>query len=1008
MHRPAAGLTFGAFRHAALCSGITKGFVMVHRQHLIALAVCSLFAPAVAPVLAQDSGQRIEITGSLIKRTDRETPSPVVTLTRQDIQQSGYGSVEEQMRTLGIIDAGLVDDSKSSGFVSGVSTNSLRGFGSQSTLTLINGRRVAPVASVDINFGRGTLVSVNTIPKGAIEKIEILKDGASALYGSDALVGVINYVLRKEYKGAEVTASLSSNDKGVGHTRQINSTFGFGDLSTQRFNVFGGIDVFQRDRVATGDLLDKGSWDLMNNFRALTGGAPRFSYDTVASNPGNYYRLPAAFPATTTAPNGVRTVGNSVFGPLFLGSLPGCADAATVGKGLENRPSFIAATDPSWPTGMCRLKADDYAEWIGKQDRVNGLLRATFQVTPLLNAYADLMVSRTKTTEDDLPSTLTTALVTSANQVATSWPKLDGTFRTQNAIILPVGHPDNPTNGTATAQPVQLLYRFTDLPNQTISDLRSTRLLTGITGVIGDWDIDSALLVSRQDNTSTRTNRLRSSLLNAAITSGSYRFGKPNDAAAIASVSSDAVTEGESTTQSIDLRASREIFSLPGGKAGIAVGLEYRKEKLTSTPSDIYLSGDFIGLVANGASGSRNSTAGFAELALPVLKSLELQAAVRQEKYSDFGNATTGKLGFKWGVLPSTLVLRGTAATGFRAPSISQISNSFLVSFNNSQDRRVFDPIRCDSSNPNAPVSRAAAPVNRDCNVFNFSSVPAGTVTPGNLPTVIAGNPNLKPESSRSATLGLILSPNKDVDFSLDYFYFERKDEIRVQRGIDVFEDYIRAGAGASSVVIRDPNPSTWLPGIPNSGPVLAVTRQYGNFLYSATNGFDYDLSVRLPASDMGRFTLKVDGTRVLRFDRQLLATSPVDRVVGSTVTDVPRNKFNIAMLWARESWNGFVRLSHTDALDRTGVTATCQTSTTASNTYLRDNSWCGVSAQNYYDVGVTYRGVKNLALSATVLNFFDKYGGTQEVPAVHNYYYANTATSLGRRFNLSVEYKFF
>ncbi len=976
---------------------------MTHRQHVIALAVCSLFTSA----WAQDGGQKVEVTGSLIKRADRETPSVVQTITSEQIKQSGYASVEELMRTLGVVDASLVDDAKATGFVSGLSTNSLRGFGSQSTLTLINGRRVAPVASVDINFGRGTLVSVNTIPKGAIERIDILKDGASALYGSDAMVGVVNYILKKSYNGAELTANVGSNDKGAGQTRQANVTFGFGNLDTQRFNVYGGIDIYQRDRVATGELLDKGYWDLMNNFRALTGGAPRFSYDTVASNPGNYYSVPATFPATTTV-GGIRTTGNSISGPLFLGALPGCPDEQTVGKGINGRPPFFLASDPSWPAGMCRLKADDYAEWIGKQDRLNGAFRATFQLTPAITAYADLMVSKTKTTENDLPTSLTTALVTSRNPVAATWPKLDGTFVSANAIILPVGHPDNPTNGTAKSQPVQLLYRFTDLPNLSISDLKTTRLVAGLEGSLGAWDFDTAVLLNRQDNTSIRTNRLRASLLTSAIQNASYRFGKPNDAAAIASISSDAVVEGESTVNSIDFRASRELFKLGGGSAAVALGAEYRQEKLVSTPSDTYLSGDFINLVANGTDGKRNATAAYAELSLPVLKSLELQAAVRHERYSDFGNSTTGKLGFKWGVLPSTLVLRGTAATGFRAPSISQISNSFVVSFHSSQDARIFDPVRCDSSNPNAPVSRAAAPVNRDCNVLNYAAVPAGTVTPGNLPTVISGNPNIQPETSRSATFGLILSPTKDIDFSLDFWHFEREDEIRVQRGIDIMRDYIANPASGNGIVIRDPNPATWLTGVPNSGPILSLIRQYGNFRWSKTTGLDYDLSVRLPASSLGKFTVKFDGTRTLRYDRQVLATSPIDRMVGTTLSDVPRNKFNVALNFKRDDWSGFVRLSHTDALERTGFTSTCESSSSATNTYLRENGWCGVTAQNYYDIGATYSGFKNTSITATVLNLFDSYGGTQDVPAVHNYYYANTPTSLGRRVSVAVTYKFF
>lgn len=973
------------------------------RLHLIAIAC----AAATGNAWAQDSSgsTRIEVTGSLIKRTDRETPSVLQTITREDIQRSPYATLDDLMRTVSASDSGAISDGKASGFISGISTNSMRGFGSQSTLTLINGRRVAPVAAVDINFGRGTLVSVNTLPKGAIERIEILKDGASAMYGSDAIVGVVNYILRRDYQGGELSVSAGSNDQGAGRHQQFNGTFGFGDLDRRGINVYGGFDFYRRERVASAELLDKGYWDLNNVHRQLNGAQPRYSHDTVASNPGNYYSVPQTFPATTTV-NGIRTTGNSISGPLFLGGMPGCPDADTVGKGAPARYPSFASDTPSFPAGMCRLVSDNYLEALAEQERANASLRVTFALTPTLTGWADLMLSKTKTVEDDLPQTLTTALVTSRNPVATTWPTLSGVFRSQNAIILPVGHPDNPTNGKPNAQQVQLLYRFTDLPNLTIQDLQSTRITAGLTGTWGDWDFDSALVTSRQENQRVRANRLRSSLLTQAIASGSYRFGGTNDAAARASVSSDAVVDGESTVTSLDLRASRSLFALPGGPAALAVGVEARREKMKSTPNQAFLDGDFIGLVANGTEGERSSYAAFAEIGLPLRKNLELQAALRHEKFSDFGNTTTGKLGFKWGLLPSTLVLRGTAATGFRAPSISQISNSFASSFHSSQDERIFDPIRCDSSNPNAPVSRAPAPVTRDCNVLNFSAVSGAT--PGNLATIISGNPSLKAETSRSATAGLLFSPNRELDIGLDYWYFERNDEIRAQRGIDIMRAYIGNQAAYAAQVIRDPNPASWLTGVANSGPILGLIRQYGNFLWSKTSGFDYDLVWRIPATDWGRFTLKIQGTRTWRFDRQIVADQPIERIVGTTANDVPRNKFSISLRHQRNAWDSFVRVNHTGSLVRTGTTATCLASSSAANTYLRDNGWCGVTTQTYFDIGTNWAVTKNFSVSAAVINVFDKFGGTQDVPAIHNFYYDNNSDVLGRRFNVTVNYKFF
>ncbi|MCE2722818.1 MAG: TonB-dependent receptor plug domain-containing protein [Burkholderiales bacterium] len=950
--------------------------------------------------------EKFEVTGSLIKRTDAETPSLVQVITAEDIKNSGYATVEELLRSLGAVDASSVQDGAASGFVGGLATISLRGFGSQGTLILINGRRIAPVAAVDVNFGRGSLLSVNTIPREAIERIEILKDGASALYGSDAMAGVINYILKKDYKGAEASVSYGANDQGVGVTKSASITFGFGDIATQRFNVFGGIQVSRRDPVMHSELKDRGNLDLYNEYLRVNGSLARFTADSVASNVASYYRVPASI-AGSTVIDGRTVANNSVFGANYLGTFAGCPPELTVGQGVPTRLSNFAATTASLRVGQCRFNLDNADEAIGKQNRESATVRANFALSNELTAYADVMLARTTTTEKAVPRTLTTGLVSSANPVATTWPLLSGVFLSQNALILPVGHPDNPTNGTATAQPVQLIYRFSDLPLNDINELKTLRVTSGVQGSIGAWDIDTAVLYSRQDNSRVQEARLRKSLLDRSLAAGTYRFTQPNTAAGLASVASDAVNEGKATVAALDIRGSRELWSMAGGKAAVAVGAEARRETLSSVPSDIYKTGDFIGLVANGAEGSRSSQAGFAELRLPVAKTLEVQTALRFEKYSDFGNSTTGKLGFKWDAVPGGVALRGTAATGFRAPSISQIGDSFLLSFNNSQERRVFDSLRCNSSNPAAPVSRADPPVARDCNVTNFTAVPAGTATPGNLPTIIAANRNLKPEKSNSYTFGTILQPFKNVDLAIDFWRFIRNDEVRVQRGIDIIDAYNANPSANGGPLIRDPNPATWLPGIPNSGPILVVQRQYGNFNFTKTAGIDYDFNIRFPSTDIGRFTLNVNGTVTRYFDQQILSGSPVQVLVGTTTADVPKHKGSATVRWNRGGWSSWARFNHTSALERT-TTATCTAAgASAGNTFLQANGGCHIGAERNFDIGGAYTGFKGLTVSLALLNVENDYGRSQDIPSTFTYWENGTTGQLGRRFNLNVGYKF-
>lgn len=975
-----------------------------YRPHWAALAVMALAAQAQAQTspAADDAKQleRVEVTGTMIKRIDKETPSVVQTISRQEIRNSGYATIEELLRASSAVDTSSIGDGLSSGFVGGVSTISMRGFGSQGTLVLINGRRIAPVAAVDINFGRGSLISVNTIPKEAIDRIEVLKDGASAMYGSDAMAGVINYILRKDYQGLSGNVSYGANDHGVGVTKSGGVTFGFGELGTQRFNVFGGIEVSKRDPVMYSELKNRGDFDLYNKYLNTNGSLSRHTPDSSASFYGNYYRVPASLTGSTVI-DGRTVANNNLSGANYLGTLAGCPDDRTVGKGVPNRPDGFASTTASLRNGFCRFNLDDAAQAITAQDKYNAMVRGTYAISNDMTAYADFMYSRTQTTERRTPYALTTTLVTSGNTTATTWPKLDGSFQRQNAIILPVGHPDNPTT-----QPIQLIYRFEDLPTNDINTLESTRVTAGVEGTAFGWDFDAAVMFSRQDNKREQEGRVRSSLLNAAIASHSYRFGGVNNDAAKASVASTAVNKGKSEIMSVDLRGSRELFKMDGGAAAIAVGAELRREKLESIPDDTYLQGDYIGLVANGASGSRNSQALFTELNLPVLKQLELLGALRYEHYSDFGNSTTGKLGFKWDALPSMMSFRGTAATGFRAPSISQIGNSFASSFHSSQERRVVDSLRCTVTG-DTYTSKADPAVNRDCNVLGYTAVPAGTVNPGSLATVVAANPNLKPEKSNSFTFGMLFSPSKYVDLGLDAWYFKRKNEIRSQRGLDIMDAYNANPTGPyAAQIVRDPNPATWLPGVANSGPIIMLTRQYGNYEWTATSGLDFDLNLRLPATAWGEFSAKIAGTYTARFDQLVLTGGTVQRLVGTSTSDIPSTKASLTLNWKQDRTSGWIRFNHTDPIS-TSSTATCLTSTSAGNTMLRDYGRCKVGRDRAIDLGFSYGGFKNLVVSASVLNVLNDYNRSNGIPAAFTYWDANSAGQLGRRFNLNASYEF-
>jgi len=356
----------------------------------------------------------------------------------------------------------------------------------------------------------------------------------------------------------------------------------------------------------------------------------------------------------------------------------------------------------------------------------------------------------------------------------------------------------------------------------------------------------------------------------------------------------------------------------------------------------------------------------------------------------------------------SALAFRGTAATGFRAPSISQISNSFLLSFHTSQDKRIFDPIRCDSSNPAAPISRDPLNNARDCNVLGFSAVPVGQLNPGSLPTVISANPNLKPEKSKSFTLGMLASPAQGLDVSIDAWFFHRDDEIRVQRGQDIMDAYIADRAANEQYVIRDPNPVTWLAGVPNSGPILALVRQYGNFKFTRTYGVDYDVSYKFPKMEAGHeFSLVWTGTRNLSYKQQILPTSPaVEYAATALVVETPAHRGSFRLNWKRSDWTAWGRYNYISAMPYS-ATASCEAATSGSFLPVKNAGLCRLGAEATIDVGMGYNGIKNLTVSGSVLNLFNDYGRSVQFPTIYNFWDTGLPQQLGRRFTLAASYRF-
>ena len=591
--------------------------------------------------------EKIEVTGSNIKRVDTETAAPVQVITREEIERSGQATVSELLRNLPQnLVGGLNDLSGGNSFSAGATTISLRGLGSTATLILLNGRRIAPYGLADPNFGQSAVVNLDSLPLDVVERIEVLKDGASAIYGSEAIAGVVNIILRRDYKGAQAGGSFAANRDSEYQTWRANGTLGFGDLARDRYNAFVNVEHFHRDSTRLSDVEGYVIYPQLRDSGYATGRHYSSSFA------GNYL--------------------NSVFNPVTL------ANATALSfKPAAQQPATCDPGAIKDAAGVCRFDLVPLTEVEPKSDRNSFFSRGTYDFANGLTAFAEAGYTRIKTTYVQAPQVYGDfgAWYDASRNRLVSLPE-----------VLPVGHPNNPYS-----TPVLFRHRFVELGDTMIvADSEATRGLAGLRGSWGAWDWETGLLYSRNKTELGQLNQVRASVLTAGILNGTYNFMNPSAGTTTPEqIRVDAYDHARSSFAIWDLKGSGELLQMAAGPLAMAAGVEYRREERTATPDPLKTAGEIVGFGGSSADGSRNVTSLYGELSIPLLRSLETQLAARTDRYSDYGHSTTPKIGAKWKVLP-TLALRGNYAEGFRAPSLTENSRTSVSAFT-----IITDPLRC-------------------------------------------------------------------------------------------------------------------------------------------------------------------------------------------------------------------------------------------------------------------------------------------------------------------------
>ncbi len=979
---------------------------------LTALAVQGLSLQAQAQEQKPQQLERIEVTGSNIKRVAREGSSPVDVITASEIAASGAQNVLELMKRLvpAIGNDGFSDTPNQNGFSRGVATVSLRNLTATSTLILLNGRRMTPSAYANPNNGTSTLYDLNSIPVSAIARVEVLKDGASAVYGSDAIGGVINFITRTDYQGLEMKATAGSNGHGEYQRGGISGTVGFGDLAANGYNLMVGADFSLKGRSLEGDSTDAGIYAA--DYRALN--LRRNPYGSFVSASPFFTREGTAGARNFSQASSANII-NKTDCPTSQQMSVATADAIKYGfstaasaAGLLNRT-------------FCNFNLDQFNEMQNPGSDASVLARGTLKVNDNITAFSELAYSRSERKYLGAPRTISGLSPTSNFLLGGS-----GTAPSFQAI-LEAGHPDNPFPNSRAA--VQM--RFENIKGGFNELNEGYRALAGAKGtVFNNWDWESAVLWNKSDRNEYYYGFLRLPVLRQML--GPQSGGTNRSLASIAAdpnLSRPLLNKGSAEIIQWDAKVSTEFGKLPGGPVGMAAGLELRRESIDIAPDPDNAAGNILGLANTAVVGSRNVKSGFAEFHLPVLTSLDIDLAGRVDKYPGIKTNFVPKAGFKWAV-NDMLTFRGTYAEGFRAPAVSQVSPGGAQFFVNGLQ----DPLRCDTNaSPQVPFPGAEA---ADCN--KTVSGQGGA------------NPALRPETAYSSSFGLVLSPTRGVDVVLGYFKIRKNGEVALGSAQDVVDHPDRYPPGS---LVRDDNPALLLNGKPGTGPLLTVATPWSNQGSTMVSGIDFEgRIVTTVMNGEAKWTNSINGTYTNKYERIEQPGYPGNNLVGTrgglwdwatSAGDIPRTKFrftsslengNHTFTGAMNYVSGisFIRNQEgqpdgtmkqysgrtchygnvTDPADLAkGLTGRSQvgqapTATNGRDLYLNRYPTCSMSSWTTFDLGYSYKGFKDLTLTLNIQNFMNE-SAPYDPGATYLGYNTGLHNPYGRYFTISATYKY-
>jgi iron complex outermembrane recepter protein len=796
----------------------------------------ALAAPAMAQSSERNEAKTLDtmvVTGSRIRRVDAETASPVFTIERQAIDRTGAATIGDFLQDIPAISGAATNPSVNNGGGDGSSTVSLRGLGDERTLTLLNGRRMV-------------YADINSIPMAAIERVEILKDGASAIYGTDAIGGVVNFILKRDFDGSELSIGYGESSRSDAERITGNFTYGW---SSDRGSVLVNLNYNDQQEVLAADR------DYSRNALTLYSGSVTVGGSSRTTT-GRY-----AVPRTAAAANGINCPGSNP--TVALTRRDGRA-----GTSWSDFRCFDNSTDLFNYQAVGNLQ-------LTPQERGGVFLASRFNLSDSATLYTDLYTQNTR----------------AYGQIA------------------PLPFDARPGQDEVTISPQSVFWPFTGLSGGLVNnDLRLRlsaignrrfsfqtdvkQISTGVEGLIGDgrWGYDVGFTYGKLNQESMSTGYLFTPALAAALgpsfrdASGNLVCGTPSapipnctpvnffgslesaaDRAALARISSPSRNTTDADLKNAYANFTGDLFELPAGTVAAAFGLEYREEALAFEPDFLAVvdTSNYTCLISSeacttSAIGSFDVTEAYGELLVPILadapfaQSLNASFGFRWSDYSTFGSTDNWKLGLEWRPMEDLLV-RGTVAEVFRAPTIGNLFQGDSASSDSFSDP-------CNGWR-GAP---AGSPQRLACQ--NVPTNGSFNQTDTQLSAIKGGNPNLQPEEGKVFTYGFVYDPSwlSGASVSVDVWRVYLNDTIGTIGTQTILNNCFNNGSFCD-LYSRNAQ-----------GEVLRLFDRNANVGRTDTKGVDVGLKYRLDGTAIGDFRFSLDTTYTAQFDVQTIVLGEV------------------------------------------------------------------------------------------------------------------------------------